>query len=320
MKTTMNIEDLLTEDPSIPGQNYAIISYILPQPGKNELDRVMFKFRGAYRTLEECEKKAKQLANKEEHNYINIYSIQVGSWGRLLSPEEIAENKDDIDIDYENEMMNDMMKGYRAQKDKVDKEYEDRKKFRLKQLKFDSSKEGQEYMKNVRENLISIENRLQKYKEDIIYNNETLEYVNKRLETNQNIIEELTNIADDPDFETKIKENEEFINEFNKQKQQEISRLEAEREKIDASIVKLQKLKETTDTHSIHARIKENQDLIDYSLKNKITLKNKIQELQKLVKETEAEIEQRKKEEEILATGQLTKESLIEAAKHMKFN
>jgi hypothetical protein len=318
-KKTMNIEDLLTQDPSIPGQNYAIISYILPQPGKNELDRVMFKFRGAYRTLEECEKKAKQLANKEEHNYVNIYSIECGSWGRLMSPEEIAENKDGIDMDYENEQMNEMMSSYRAQKDKVEKEYEDRKKFRVKQLKFDSSKEGQQYMSEVRENLISIENKLDKYKEDITYNKDTLEYVNKRLQTNQTIIDKLTNIVDDPDFEIKVKENEEFINEFNKQKEQEILHLQNERERIEQAIVKLQESKELVSLRSIQARIKENQELIDYSLKNKVTLKNKIEELQELVKQTEAEIEQRKAEQEILENGKLTKESLIEAAKNMKF-
>ena len=36
-KKTMNIEDLLDEDPSIPSQTYGIISYLLPDPEKNEL-------------------------------------------------------------------------------------------------------------------------------------------------------------------------------------------------------------------------------------------------------------------------------------------
>lgn len=318
-KKTMNIEDLLDEDPSIPSQTYGIISYLLPDPKKNELDRVLFKFRGAYRTLEECEKRAKQLASKEQHNYVNIYSIEIGKWGLLKSPEEIAENKDNIDIDYENEMMNEMMTNHRTQKDKVDKEYEDRKKFRVKQLKFDSSKEGQQYMSDVKENLISIENRLDKYKEDIIYNKETLEYVDKRLQTNQTIVDKLTNIVDDPEFEIKVKENEEFINEFNKQKKDQLEQLQNEKTRIEEAIVKLQESKETMSSQSIQARIKENQDLIDYSLKNKVTLKNKIDELERLVKQTEAEIEQRRAEQDILENGKLTKESLIEAAKNMKF-
>lgn len=318
-KKTMNIEDILDEDPSIPSQTYGIISYLLPDPEKNELDRVLFKFRGAYRTLEECEKRAKQLASKEQHNYVNIYSIEIGKWGLLKSPEEIAENKDDIDIDYENEMMNEMMKQHRAQKDKVDKEYEDRKKFRVKQLKFDSSKEGQQYMSGVRENLISIENRLEKYKEEIVYNTDTLEYVNKRLETNQTIVEKLTNITDDPEFEIKVKENEEFINEFNKQKDQQILDLQNEMERIQGLLEKLKDSKESFSSQSIQSRIKENQDLIDYSLKNKVTLKNKIEELQGLVKQTEEEIEQRKAEQDILENGKLTKESLLEAAKNLKF-
>ena len=314
-KISMNIEDLLTEDPEIPGQTYAIISYLLPQEGRNELDRVMFKFRGAYRTLQECEKKAKQLASKEEHNYVNIYSIEVGHWGKLYTPEEIAENKDNIDMDYENEMMNSMMNGHREQKDKVDKEYEDRKKFRLKQLKFDSSKEGQKYMDQVQENLFSIENRFDKYTQDITYNKETLEYVNKRLQTNQTIITDLTKILSEPE----AKENEEFIKEFNLNKEQEISELKIEQERIASAIVKLQESTHDITLASIQCKIDENQILIDYSLKNKVTLISKIEELEKLAKLTKIEIDQKKAEQEILENGKLTKDSLLEAAKHLKY-
>src|SRR6476620_4055972 len=141
-------------------------------------------------------------------------------------------------------------------------------------------------MNDVKENLISIENRLDKYNEDINYKKDTLEYVDKRLQTNQTIVDKLTNIVDDPEFEIKVKENEEFINEFNKQKKDQLEQLQNERERIEQAIIKL---------------------------------KNKIEELERLVKETEAEIEQRKEAQDILENGKLTKESLLEAAKNMKF-
>ena len=60
---TASLEDHLLEDPPVYNQNFFILSYLLPDPNKNELQQPLFKMRGAFKNEEECKKRIKKLKN-----------------------------------------------------------------------------------------------------------------------------------------------------------------------------------------------------------------------------------------------------------------
>jgi hypothetical protein len=289
--------DILAEDPIISSQQYGIFSYILPDPTKNELHRPMIKFRGSYRTREECKHNAERLSKLDEHKYVNIYEIALGKWGSLLTQEELE--NEEIDIEYSNELMQEMMQGYRDQKDKVDTEYSQRKDHRLEQLKFDSSKEGQKYLNSMEENIVSVKDRLEKYKEDLELNIENMVYVEKRLKYNQDLGEKLAEIAVSKDHA--LKENDLFV-------QENIIEIDREIANLEARIATLKEKKVVTEKISIEGRIKNNLELINYSKDNKIYLQDKIDTLRESIKNTQTAIENRE-----------SKHALIEASKNMKY-
>lgn len=296
--------DILLEDPIIPSQQYALFSYLLPDPKRNELHRPMIKFRGAYRTRDEAKHNAQRLSKLDEHQYVNIYEIQVGAWGNLFTPEEI-ENQD-IDIQYSNELMQEMMQGYRDQKDKVDTEYSERKKYRKEQLEFDSSKEGQKYLNDMEEHIIAVKDRLEKYKEDLKINIENLVYVEKRLKCNLSLDTELNSIKNNEKFA----DNDDYLKEQINSMDEEITSLEE----------RIKTLKESKDIFlksTIDERIKKNKDLIDFGNDNKKYITNKIDELKANITKTQELIKEKEMKEDKKIQDRLNKESLLSAAKNL---
>lgn len=297
--------DVLAEDPQIVSQQFALFSYLLPDPKKNELERVMIKFRGAYRTQEECKHHAERLSKLDEHRYINIYNIECGKWGCLFNDEELANQE--IDIEYSNELMSQMMAGYREQKDKVDKEYSERKDYRKKQLEFDSSKEGQKYLETIEENIISIKDRLEKHKDDLKLNLENIIYVEKRLKYNQDLDIKLKEIRD---TNAVIAEGDQLLNENLSEINEEITKLE-ERIKV------LKEQRGTTERKTIDMRIKDNADLIQYSIDNKVYIQDKINEIKENIKKEQELIKERELRDIKVDQEILNKQSLEFAAKNL---
>lgn len=300
--------DVLAEDPQIVSQQFALFSYLLPDPKKNELERVMIKFRGSYRTQEECKHHAERLSKLDEHKYVNIYNIETGKWGNLFTDEELANQE--IDIEYSNELMSQMMAGYREQKDKVNKEYSERKDYRKKQLEFDSSKEGQKYLNTIEENIISIKDRLEKHKDDLKLNLENIIYVEKRLKYNQYLDIKLKEIRD---TNAVIAEGDQLLNENLAEINEEITKLE-DRIKV------LKEQRGTTERKTIDMRIKDNADLIQYSIDNKVYIQGKIDEIKENIKKEQELIKERefrdnKQDQEIL-----NKQSLEFAAKNLNLH
>jgi hypothetical protein len=313
MRKELSAYDILQEDPVQPSQQYGIFSYILPDPTKNELHRPMIKFRGAYRTRDECKYHANRLSKLDEHQYVNIYEIQMGSWGSLFNEEELSNQ--DIDIEYSNELMNEMMKGYRDQKDKVDNEYNQRKEQRTAQLRFDSSKEGQKYLDSIGENIISIKDRLEKHKEDLKLNLENIIYVEKRLKYNQDLDIKLKELQSQgtlgAEREEEILENDTFLTESIKQIDEQIA-------KFEEQIKLLQEKKGGLDRQSIVGRIRDNADLIQYSLDNKVYLQEKIDELKQNIKDAENLIKEKEQTQDQEMKDRLQKDTLTYAVNNLK--
>ena len=122
LKTAL-IDDYLTEDPVIDRQLYFILSYLLPGP-KNEIDCPIFKVRGSYRTQEECKARIDFL--KKDDAYFHMFVCEVGKFGKLIPPEDINVLKTDIDIQYDESKLNEMVKSHKDAKDKADRVFTDR--------------------------------------------------------------------------------------------------------------------------------------------------------------------------------------------------
>ena len=137
-----NIIDYLDEDPVIPSQQYFILSYILPGP-KNELQTPMIKIRGCYKTKSECESKIKKLQQIDK--MFNMFVVDVGKWGSLLTDEQI-EKDTEIDVKYRDSRLNEIFKNIKEEKLKEEQEELKRIEFAKKKTEIESSKIFQNYL------------------------------------------------------------------------------------------------------------------------------------------------------------------------------
>lgn len=88
--------DHLDEDVPIPGQEYSLFSFISPEGVMNCNIRAL-KFRGAYPTLDEAEKAAKRIEDKDK--YFKIFIGETGKWLEFDPPatrveREMSSNKE----------------------------------------------------------------------------------------------------------------------------------------------------------------------------------------------------------------------------------
>lgn len=314
---TVDLDDILDEDPSIASQQFAVISYVLPEEGRNELDRTLFKFRGAFRTIDECKKRAKNLKNMSENEYIMLHYIEAGKWGRLKTNDEIL-NDETIDLDYENEMMNDMMKGKREQREKVNTEHEERKKYRKKQLEFDGTKEGQKYLNSLKESIVSIRDRLDKHKNDLKFEVENSVYVEKRIKYFEDLKVKLQSLIGTETVSEETSEALKVSEQLRKQTitetDSEIKELLEQKEFIEKRIKELEVTKNNIENFSIEKQIEVNDEQIKYALENRQVMKEKIQKIRDVIKETELIAKETEKEDQAKQQKDLQNQSIYHAA------
>lgn len=315
---TVDLDDILDEDPSIASQQFAVISYVLPEEGRNELDRTLFKFRGAFRTIDECKKRAKNLKNMTENEYIMLHYIEAGKWGRLKTNDEILTDET-IDLDYENEMMNDMMKGQREQKEKVNTEHEERKKYRKKQLEFDGTKEGQKYLNSLKESIVSITDRLDKQKNDLQFEVENSVYVEKRLKyfedlkiKLQNLIREETSTSSETVEALKV--SEQLRKQTMSETDAEIKELLEQKDFIEKRIKELEVTKNNVENFSIEKQISVNDEQIKFAYENREAMKERVQKLRDTIKETQLLAEKTEAEDREKQKKDLNQQSIYHAA------
>lgn len=160
--------DFLDEDSQVYKQKYAVFSYTVPGADPKGKRREggnfpMFKIRGSYETIEECEKRIKDLQKADK--YFHMFIVEVGKWGCLMSEEELRNQ--DVDAKYQNEAMNELVKGYKENKDKNDIEFEKRKEWMKQKAIQDGTPEGQAILAGQKEHYISVKNRLDQSTEHI---------------------------------------------------------------------------------------------------------------------------------------------------------
>lgn len=158
--------DFLDEDTPISSQKFVILSYVLP---KTLDQQPVVKVRGSFPTVEDCEKRIKRLQSTDQ--YFNMYVAEVGKWGSLLTNEQIRNQE--IDTVYSNQNMNEIIQGYKENKDRADKEYHERKSFMEKKAREEGTVEGQKRLieeispMKVKINLENTAERIEKLSEEI---------------------------------------------------------------------------------------------------------------------------------------------------------
>lgn len=175
MKKVNINEYLKTDSVIVEGQEYFVLSYILPDSKKNEISKPLFKFRGAFSSLEECQKHVEKLKVNDLHT--NIYVCKSFEWGQLIPDDELLDPK--YNVEYRNNEINDLLKGYYDSREKAQKNFETRKKLLQTKAKFENTEEGKEWLnkrennkyltsvnlKTVKESIKEIEERLQELRE-----------------------------------------------------------------------------------------------------------------------------------------------------------
>jgi hypothetical protein len=199
--TAAHDQDFLDEDAPISNQKFFVLSYILPNKPS---DPPMFKVRGSTSTIEECEKRIKRLQNTD--TYFNMYIAEVGKWGALLSDEQIRAQ--DIDSIYDNKGMNELVKGYKENKDKLDREYIERTEHMKQKARQEGSKEGQKTLADSAEKPITIKIRLEGIDTQILKMEQELEGLRKTREENIRLWEGFS--------EQDIKDSEKEFEEYTK--------------------------------------------------------------------------------------------------------
>lgn len=136
--------EYLTTDPiTVPGQKYALVSFVSPT-GNQKADKMAMKIRGCFQTLEEARQHAKHLSQMDKS--FDVYVVEMYNW--LTIPP----NPDDIDDqEHQDKWLNDFVKGHKEEQLKAKKHFEERK---------------QEMMENIEEENRKIESENKKLMEN----------------------------------------------------------------------------------------------------------------------------------------------------------
>lgn len=170
------IIDYLIEDPKIPGQKYALVSIIGPHMPQ-KCDVWGLKVRG----FAESENKARELSKKlmKIDNTCDVYTVEVGKFFPL-----VVEPNDVADIQYQNEQLNELVKGYLENRELANQHWEKRKVDMIKE----AAREGkmQEELSNKPEHPIAVLQRIKNYEESIDKISNDLESLKIDLENSKN--------------------------------------------------------------------------------------------------------------------------------------
>ena len=112
--------DYLNEDKPIPNQNYVCLSFLSPEKIRNTTLRGL-KIRGVFRTREEADEHCKELQADDPD--FDVFVGEIGKW--LPWDPEPNSAKDQV---YQEEELNNLMKGYKDNLEKSKRMQEQRKK------------------------------------------------------------------------------------------------------------------------------------------------------------------------------------------------
>lgn len=125
--STVDTPDFLDEDfVKVSGQNYALISFVSKnsrqklETSGGDSEKIGIKIRGVFGTKEEAEAHVKKLMKFD--NAFDIYVTELYKW--LLAPPNTDEIEDQV---YQEDYLNDMVKGYKEAQLLAKQQFEERK-------------------------------------------------------------------------------------------------------------------------------------------------------------------------------------------------
>lgn len=113
--------DELDEDfVTVPGQVYALVSFVAPTGTNQRNDKFGLKIRGAFATKEEAHQHVKRLHQFDKT--MDIYLVDMYKW-LLIPPDPTAID----DTEYQEEFLNNLIKGYRENQALAKQHFQERK-------------------------------------------------------------------------------------------------------------------------------------------------------------------------------------------------
>ncbi len=153
MQKTVDLEDYLTVDPPIANQQYCLITYLLPDPEKNEIKYPIIKNRGNFPTIAACNKRIEKL-KKIDEGMFSITLSEVGKYMELLPPNT---QKEGVETIHSDSRMNEAVKGHIDNNEKSKVAFSER-------VNFDKRKEQyieEKIHSDEKEHPIAVKNRIE---------------------------------------------------------------------------------------------------------------------------------------------------------------
>ena len=112
--------EYLTTDPiKVPGQKYALVSFVSPQ-GNQKADKLAMKIRGCFSELEEAKAHAQRLQKLD--GAFDVYVVEMYNWVPIPpNPEDVQSQE------YQEEWLNTFIKGHHEQQELAKQHFEERK-------------------------------------------------------------------------------------------------------------------------------------------------------------------------------------------------
>ena len=167
--------DYLDEDPAIPSQKYACISFVAPEADQ-KCEITGFKIRGVYPTVKEAKKRSERIANFDPD--FHVFVCPVGVW--------CPYNPDPNDIQdevYKEGVLNDIVRGYKENKMMAEDFNEERKREMIKKAIKDGSKRNRMAIEEEKEHPVAVKDKLVRLPKEI-------EKMEKKLEETKKLLEE----------------------------------------------------------------------------------------------------------------------------------
>lgn len=190
--------DYLYEDPDIPGQRYGLISIVGPNMPQ-KCDVWGLKIRGVADSLDKAKKMTQKLM-KIDKDY-DIYTVEIGKFFPLVvNPLEIE------DVEYQNNQLNELVKGYIESKELANEQWEERKNEMVKQAILDGQDKSEkkehpvavwQRVNNLKEQISNLEQQLEESKRQLKESEEKFEgYTEEEKAQAKNFNEEPKNQID----------------------------------------------------------------------------------------------------------------------------
>jgi len=177
--------DYLQEDPEIPSQKLFLYSYVRTKDKINGEHTYGIKIRGCASTIEDLDKRADFIIGFD--NKSNLFRGEVGKWLPICpNPADVGDQM------YQNDLLNDIMKGKKENELKAKRVFEERKQEMIEKAIEDGTPEGQSKLADMNNHPKVIEMRINTFKEEIKTCQKNEEELHKLLREEKRKMDEFT--------------------------------------------------------------------------------------------------------------------------------